>query len=297
MSEIKVLDHGIVKLIDHMGDDARIVETARASISGKEVRATTEDRLLIRYLLRHKHTSPFEQVKFTFFVKMPIFVARQWIRHRTMSVNEMSARYGVLPSEFYVPETPKFQSNDNKQGSGEAIPEPLAEKVRQAIIDHGVGSFALYHELLGDQDPQAFLNFDPDDVAELKSGGGLARELARAVLPVNTYTQWYHTVDLWNLMHFMRLRLDPHAQYEIRVYAQAIYDLVKDVCPIALEAFEDYILKSVTFSRKEMELLRDMLQAPVDVAQFMQDCTDSDMAKVLGSKREVVEFKKKLGYD
>lgn len=235
----QVLDFGHVKLVGVMGDDQAIVDAARVSISGEGVKATSKDRGLIRYLLRNKHTTPFEMVEFKFDCKMPIFVARQWIRHRTASVNEMSARYSILPNEFYVPELSRIQaqSTNNKQGSGAAFPTAEAEEIRQALREYSALAYRMY-EGLNEQ--------------------GLARELSRMVLPTNIYTQWFWKMDLHNLMHFLKLRLHPHAQYEIRVFAEAIADIVKAQCPVAWEAFEDYILEAESFSKDELEIIREL---------------------------------------
>lgn len=234
MSEkVDVLDHGFVRLVDSMParalgpapqswgpGDQRVVDAARVSIAGEQVRPVSDDRKLLRYLLTNKHTTPFEQVRFTFHVKLPIFVARQWIRHRMGSFNEMSARYGVMPDEFYVPDPSRIQKQSvvNKQGSGEQFSERDAQGICAAIQGHNERSYAMYQEAIR---------------------MGLARELARMVLPVNLYTQWYWTTDLHNLVHFLRLRLHSHAQYEIRVYGEAIIGLVRCVAPCSISAFEE----------------------------------------------------------
>jgi thymidylate synthase (FAD) len=229
---IKVLNCGFVSLVDSMptrdyvgplrfgSGDQRVVDAARVSIAGAGVRPMSEDAKLLRYLMANKHTTPFEQVRFTFHAKMPIFVARQWIRHRTGSFNEMSGRYGILPDEFYIPALDRMasQSKSNKQGSGDVLPEPLAEQCAALIAESAHASYKAYETLLGN---------------------GLAREIARAVLPVTMYTQWYWTTDLHNLMHFLRLRLHSHAQYEIRVYAEAIRELVRPIVPCTMEAFDE----------------------------------------------------------
>jgi len=239
--EFPVLDKGFVRLVDYLGSDERIVQAARVSY-GKGTKTFREDRGLIFYLLRNEHTSPFEQVVLTFHVKLPIFVARQWIRHRTARVNEISGRYSVLKDEFYVPALDDLaaQSKDNKQGRAT---EPFAPEVGRSIQERieraQKQSYQVYEELLG---------------------ADLAREIARIVLPLSAYTEWYWQMDLHNLMHFLKLRLDPHAQKEIRLYAQVILDITKRVCPIAMEAFEEYVLKGVTFSGKEMEALRTLLK-------------------------------------
>lgn len=229
---MKVLDHGFVKLIDSMpaatpvitdvwgAGDQRVVDAARVSIAGRGVRPVLDDKKLLRYLLVNKHTSPFEKIRFEFHVKLPIFIARQWIRHRTGSFNEMSARYGVLPDCFYVPDPERMQSQakDNKQGSGGLLPGHLAEKMRDEITCLSGRSYATYETLLED---------------------GLARELARMVLPVNFYTEWWWTVDLHNLMHFLRLRLHSHAQWEIQQYGKAIVELIRPVAPYTVSVFEE----------------------------------------------------------
>lgn len=231
---MKVLDHGFVNLIDSMPaygsnnprwdaawgpGDQRVVDAARVSIAGQDVRPVSDDQKLLKYLLKNKHTSPFEKVRFEFHVKLPIFIARQWIRHRMGSFNEMSARYGVMPDEFYVPALDRMQAQatDNKQGSGGALPEEVAGFLREGILHNSEAAYATYEALLD---------------------RGLARELARMVLPVNLYTQWWWTVDLHNLMHFLRLRLHSHAQYEIRVYAQAIVEEIRPIAPCSVAAFE-----------------------------------------------------------
>ena len=229
--QIKVLDHGFVTLVDSMpsagnvvdgwgAGDQRIVDAARVSIAGRGVRAVSDDKKLLRYLLKNRHTSPFEKVRFEFDVKLPIFVARQWIRHRTGSFNEMSARYGVMVDDFYLPARDRMQAQatDNKQGSGDMLPIGPAVDAMKLIQASSMQSYEDYQDLLAI---------------------GLARELARIVLPVNLYTRWWWTVDLHNLMHFLRLRLHLHAQYEIRVYAEAIQGLACAVAPCAMEAFAE----------------------------------------------------------
>lgn len=261
-----VLDHGWVVPIDYMGGDKRIVDAARISIAGEKVSATLSDRNLIRYLLRHKHTTPFEKVRFEFAIKAPIFVMRQWIRHRMSSTNEMSARYGELPNEFYVPSLDRMQkqSKNNKQGSGDVLSVQDATIVKALMESIHKNAYTTYETLLDDYD--------------------LAREISRGVLPVNVYTQWYWTIDLWNLMHFLRLRLDSHAQYEIRVYAQQLYEFAKLVAPIAFEAFDDYILHSVTLSKQEVNLLEELLSTVNETRQ------KDEVVESLGSQRELQEL-------
>jgi len=298
---IPCLDHGFVQLIDHMGDDSAIVDAARTSISGEKVKATSEDRGLIRYLLRNRHTTPFEMVVFKFLCKMPIFVARQWVRHRMASINEMSGRYGVLPEEFYVPalEDIQFQAKTNKQGRSEVIPEPVAEKVQTAMRQDSERSFRRYKQFLAQDDPDQAMfggGLGLVEVAELNQGGGVARELARINLPLSTYTQWVWKIDLHNLLHFLGLRLDKHAQKEIRVFGEAIASIVKEVVPITWEAFEDYRLNSVTFSGPEMALLKKLFSSP-EMRKVMEEehvRTISPGLLDLPTKREQTEFLDKL---
>lgn len=268
-----VLDHGYVKLLDVMGTDESVVDAARISY---DRRGKSEDRALIRYLLRHRHTTPFEMAVLKFEVKMPIFVARQWIRHRTASINEMSARYTELPDEMFVPEVVALQSKDNKQGRQKPMhtleldPEP--DDLKTLISVSNQMSYTHYQTLLDD---------------------GVARELARGVLPVNIYTKFIWKMDLHNLMHFMDLRLDPHAQEEIRVYAELIEKMVALKFPISHEAFVDYVRDSYTCSRMEVELLRIMLQyaemhGPIGVDE------DLEALEAAMSQRELKEFREKF---
>jgi thymidylate synthase (FAD) len=235
--EFTCLDKGFVRLLDVMGDDAAIVQAARVSY-GKGTKSVSEDRGLIRYLMRNRHTSPFEMVEFKFHVKLPIFVARQWIRHRTANVNEYSGRYSEMKDEFYLPEPEQVrtQSSLNKQGrSDELLPRQQADEVLHRLGQSQQDSFNEYKELLD-------MN--------------LARELARINLPLSSYTEWYWKIDLHNLLHFLKLRLDFHAQYEIRIYAETMAELIKPFVPLTWEAFEDYMLYAVNLSRQEFDLLR-----------------------------------------
>jgi len=239
--EYKVLDKGFIRLVDYCGSDSRIVQSARISY-GDGTKSYREDKGLINYLLRNDHSSPFEQVNFTFHVKMPIFVARQWIRHRTGRVNEISGRYSVMSDECYRPDLDhiNFQSLDNKQGrKNESVDKQTAEKVLAKFEEDKKIIFDNYNQLL-----------------EM----GIARELSRIDLPLSLYTQWYWQMDLRNLFHFLELRLDNHAQYEIRAYAQVILDMIEKVCPIAVEAFKNHKLGSVSLSSKEREALKAMLE-------------------------------------
>ncbi len=243
--EYKCLNNGFVRLIDYMGSDESIVQAARVSY-GKGTKTVREDRTLIRYLMRHHHTTPFEMVEFKFHVKLPIFVARQWIRHRTANVNEYSGRYSIMPEEFYVPkeEDIKPQSKTNRQGrSEEEIPFEIRRKVLDLLIAEQKSSFAGYNEMLE---------------------SNVSRELARINLPLSLYTQWYWKIDLHNLFHFLKLRIDDHAQYEIRVYAKTMGEIVKKVVPYAWEAFEDYIFNSITFSTTELKVLKKYLPKEIN---------------------------------
>ncbi|MDM7458928.1 MAG: FAD-dependent thymidylate synthase [Paracoccus sp. (in: a-proteobacteria)] len=239
----EVLDHGFVRVIDYMGDDAAICQAARVSY-GKGTRSVQNDEALIRYLMRHWHSTPFEMCEVKFHIKLPVFVARQWIRHRTANVNEYSARYSILDREFYIPKPEHLaaQSTQNNQGRGEVLQGQEAQRVLDLLREDAMRSYDNYEAMLS-QDGQQ----------------GLARELARMNLPANIYTQWYWKVDLHNLFHFLRLRADSHAQYEIRVYADLICQIVADWVPAAFAAFRDYRLNAVSLSAQGAEALRRRL--------------------------------------
>ncbi|MFV0512469.1 MAG: FAD-dependent thymidylate synthase [Jhaorihella sp.] len=239
-----VLDHGFVRVIDYMGDDAAICQAARVSY-GKGTKSVQNDEGLIRYLMRHWHSTPFEMCEVKFHVKLPVFVARQWIRHRTANVNEYSARYSILDREFYIPapEHVAAQSVVNNQGRGAALEGEEAARVLEILKADSARCYDNYQAMIA-QDGQQ----------------GLARELARMNLPANIYTQWYWKVDLHNLFHFLRLRADIHAQYEIRVYAEAICEMVADWVPFAYRAFEDYRMGAVSLSAQMMDCTRRMLR-------------------------------------
>lgn len=238
--EIPVLDKGFVRMVDYLGGDERIVQAARVSY-GAGTKSFRQDRGLIHYLLRNAHTSPFEQVILTFHCKMPMFVARQWVRHRTARLNEISARYSVMKEDFYVPapEHVSVQSTDNKQGRGETVSPQEAQAVIDQMEMTYRDAYARYEQMLEK---------------------GIARELARAILPVSLYTEWYWQIDLHNLFHFLRLRMDPHAQYEIRAFAEAMAKCAKAVAPLAYEAFEEHSLGGVSFSRAEAVALTQILE-------------------------------------
>ena len=241
---IPVLDHGFIRVIDYMGDDSAIVQAARVSY-GKGTKAVQNDEGLIRYLMRHWHSTPFEMCEIKLHVKLPVFVARQWIRHRTANVNEYSARYSILDREFYIPapEHLAAQSTVNNQGRGETLTGEEADRVLRLLTDDAMRAYDHYEEMLSQEGQK-----------------GLARELARMNLPANIYTQWYWKVDLHNLFHFLRLRADPHAQYEIRVYAEAICEMVADWVPFAYHAFEDYRMGGATLSATALECIRRMVK-------------------------------------
>jgi thymidylate synthase (FAD) len=236
---IPVLDHGFVRLVDYLGGDDRIVQSARVSY-GAGTKTVRQDRALIHYLMQHRHTSPFEQVQLTFHTKMPVFVARQWVRHRTARLNEISGRYSVMADEFYVPDPDQvsYQSASNKQGRSGPLPADEAASIIATMTEAQRRAYAEYEALLGQ---------------------GVARELARVNLPISLYTEWYWQIDLHNLFHFLALRLDPHAQYEIRVYAEAMARCAQAVAPMAYEAFEEHVRGALTFSRTEAAALADLL--------------------------------------
>ena len=244
---LPVLDHGFVRVVDYMGDDAAVVQAARVSY-GRGTRRVSEDAGLIRYLMRHRHSTPFEMCEIKYHVKLPIFVARQWIRHRTANVNEYSARYSILDREFYLPgrEHLAAQSSNNRQGRGEVLEGEEAEAVLEMLREDATRTYDNY---------ALMLNEDGADPARK----GLARELARMNLTLNTYTQWYWKTDLHNLLGFLSLRADSHAQYEIRVYADAMLDTVKAWVPATFAAFEDYRLGAATLSATMLGVVRRML--------------------------------------
>ncbi|WP_294425332.1 FAD-dependent thymidylate synthase [uncultured Treponema sp.] len=237
--EFQVLDKGFVRMVDYYGSDSRIVQAARVSY-GEGTKTVSQDGALIDYLLRHQHTSPFEQVVFTFHLKMPIFVARQWVRHRMARMNEVSGRYSIMKDEFYVPENSCIskQSTNNKQGRGEVFEEQQAKEFQAEFIEGQQKAYEVYKGMVEK---------------------GIAREIARINLPLALYTEFYWQMDLHNLFHFLKLRLDSHAQYEIRLYAEKILEIIKTVCPMAVSSFENTMEKAVSFNGEEMEALRKVL--------------------------------------
>ena len=273
---VPVLDHGFVRVVDYMGDDAAVVQAARVSY-GRGTRAANEDRGLIRYLMRHRHSTPFEMCEVKYHVKLPIFVARQWIRHRTANVNEYSARYSILDREFYLPapEHLAAQSSANRQGRGEVLEGAEAAHVLELLRDDARRTYDHYVEMLNEDAAG-----EPVDPARR----GLARELARMNLTLNTYTQWYWKTDLHNLLGFLSLRADAHAQHEIRAYADAMLETVRAWVPITFEAFRDYRLGAVTLSAQMLGAVRRMLAGEA----VGQECSGL-------SKREWRELLEMLG--
>lgn len=250
-----VLDHGFVRVVDYMGDDLSVVDAARVSY-GRGTRRVSEDRNLINYLMRHRHTTPFEMCEIKFHVKLPIFVARQWIRHRTASVNEYSARYSILNKEFYVPEPEHLavQSSTNRQGRSDMLSLDEAVTVQKLLTDEANRAYESYELLLND-----------DGTGKPRDEGSsmLARELARMALSLNFYTEWYWKCNLHNLFHFLSLRADPHAQYEIRAYAEVMLDIVRRWVPLSCAAFEEYRLNALTLSKSMRAVLARMLAGEV----------------------------------
>ncbi|MDE5062753.1 FAD-dependent thymidylate synthase [Wolbachia endosymbiont of Drosophila tsacasi] len=238
--EHKVLDHGFIRVVDYMGSDSAIVQAARVSY-GKGTKQISQDEALIKYLMRHHHTTPFEMCEIKFHVKLPVFVARQWIRHRTANVNEYSARYSILDNEFYIPKPEQIakQSDNNKQGSGEAFDPDTSKKIIDSLTNDSNLVYSHYEKFIEQ---------------------GLAREITRTNLTLNYYTQFYWKIDLHNLLHFLKLRADKHAQYEIRVYAEVMLDIIKKWVPLAYNAFIEYCLESACISRTGLEIIRKLIK-------------------------------------
>ena len=249
---IPVLDHGFMRVIDYMGDDAAVVQAARVSY-GKGTRKVSEDRGLINYLMRHRHTTPLEMCEIKYHVKLPIFVARQWIRHRTANVNEYSARYSILDKEFYIPAPDQLatQSRSNRQGRGAVLEGEEARRVLQLLGEDAERCYADYIEMLNEDDEGNVI--DPNR-------RGLARELARMNLTLNVYTQWYWKIDLYNLLHFLGLRADAHAQYEIRAYADAMLETVKRWVPLVHDAFMQYHMGGAHLSAAGLEVVKRLIR-------------------------------------
>ena len=256
---IPVLDHGFVRVIDYMGDDGAVVQAARVSY-GRGTKKVSEDRGLINYLMRHRHSTPFEMCEIKFHVKLPIFVARQWIRHRTANVNEYSARYSILDNEFYVPapEHLAAQSRANRQGRGDVLEGEEAARVLALLREDAARCYAHYVEMLNEREDGGIID---------ETRAGLARELARMNLTLNFYTQWYWKIDLHNLLHFLSLRADAHAQYEIRAYAEAMIEVVKRWVPLTYEAFLQHRLHAVTLSATALDVVKRLLAGEAVTAE------------------------------
>jgi thymidylate synthase (FAD) len=247
-----VLDHGFVRVIDYMGDDNAVVQAARVSY-GKGTKKVSEDKGLIHYLMRHRHSTPFEMCEIKFHVKLPIFVARQWIRHRTANVNEYSARYSILDREFYIPAPEQLaaQSVANRQGRGDVLTGAEAARVLDILKQDSTSAYDHYAEMLNENEAGETIDAEKQ---------GLARELARMNLSLNFYTQWYWKIDLYNFMHFLSLRADPHAQYEIRVYADAMLDVLRKWVPLTADAFDQHRLHAITLSKNALAAVKRMLK-------------------------------------
>lgn len=273
---LPVLDHGFVRVVDYMGDDAAVVQAARVSY-GRGTKRVHEDRGLIRYLMRHRHTTPFEMCEIKLHVKLPVFVARQWIRHRTANVNEYSARYSVLDREFYVPapEHLGVQSSANRQGRGAVLEGEEAARALALLREDAVRCYDHYLEMLN-EDGQGNVR-DP-------ARAGLARELARMNLPLGIYTQWYWKIDLFNLMHFLGLRADPHAQYEIRAYADVMIGILERWVPLTAEAFRDYRVGAASLSAPALAVVRRILagEAVAQAASGLSPREWRELMAVLG---------------
>ena len=254
---LPVLDHGFVRVIDYMGDDTSIVQSARVSY-GKGTKKVSTDEGLIKYLMRHWHSTPFEMCEIKYHIKLPIFIARQWIRHRTANVNEYSARYSILDKEFYIPSKDQLsaQSTSNRQGRGDLITGDQAEEVLKILKDDASRTYENYEKMLNER-------FDGTKIDENKAG--LARELARMNLTLNSYTQWYWKTDLLNLLNFLFLRADSHAQYEIRVYAETMLETVKKWVPITHSAFLDYRVGAANISSKGLKIIRSMIDKKSEI--------------------------------
>ena len=274
---LPVLDHGFVRVVDYMGDDTSIVQSARVSY-GKGTKKVSTDSGLIKYLMRHRHSTPFEMCEIKYHVKLPIFVARQWIRHRTANVNEYSARYSILDKEFYLPtkENLAAQSKNNRQGRGDLINDKQADDILKILKEDAEKNYNDYETMLNERYDGTIIN---------ENQKGLARELARMNLTLNTYTQWYWKTDLLNLLNFLSLRADDHSQYEIRAYADVMIDSLKRWVPITYEAFMDYRIGGMELSSKGKSVISKMIKG--------ESC-DFENSKL--SKREWNELMESFGF-
>lgn len=289
-NKINILDHGFIRVIDYMGDQSAIVQAARVSY-GTGTKTVSEDVALIRYLMRHRHTTPFEMCEIKLHIKLPIFVARQWIRHRTANINEYSARYSILNREFYIPDANALgeQSVTNKQGrdlTDTMMQSEICDDIIDAISKHSEQAYDVYAHLLNDDGTGAAIDRDRPQ---------LARELARMSLSLNYYTEMYWKIDLHNLLHFLALRLDKHAQYEIRVYADAMWNIVKQWVPDVAAAFDDYRLSAITLSKQELSALLTVINMISESGLSLRDIVAShDLNFSALGKRESSEFLLKL---
>ncbi len=274
--KFNVLDHGFIRVIDYMGDDSSIVQAARVSY-GKGTKKINQDKSLINYLLSHRHSTPFEMNEIKLHIKLPIFVARQWIRHRTANVNEYSARYSILDREFYMPKPEHFQaqSKSNNQGREISLDNSEMKSKLKILKENSNKNFDNYSFLLNEDESGNIIN---------PKNQGIARELARMTLPLNTYTQWYWKIDLHNLMHFLSLRFDPHAQYEIRVYAEVMLKILQKWVPLTFDAFCKHRMHSFTISSQGINYIKSIISGQ----KFNKE-------KI--SKRELDEINKKLNID
>lgn len=275
---IPVLDHGFIRVVDYMGDDSSIVQAARVSY-GRGTKKSLQDKGLINYLMRHRHTTPFEMCEIKFHIKLPIFIARQWIRHRTASVNEYSARYSILSNEFYVPEKINLspQSKTNKQGrSNDTLPDEEADKVLSILREDAKNCYNHYVEMMNEDEEGNIV--DENNV-------GITRELARMNLTLNHYTEWYWKINLHNLLHFLALRADSHAQYEIRVYAETMLNVVKAWVPFAYDAFEEHKMNGTSISRKGMEVIRQMISGQ-EVTQESSEMSKREWSELMSALRK-----------
>ena len=285
-----VLDKGFIRVIDYMGGDSAIVQAARVSY-GDGTKESRQDEGLINYLIKNKHTSPFEMCEIKLHIKLPIFVARQWIRHRTANVNEVSARYSVLPNDFYIPsyENISTQSKNNKQGRGDILSTEDAKKIAEILTNDANHCYNNYKNMIDGNIPSTDNNIEN---LQEDNSNGIARELARMNLTLNFYTEWYWKTDLHNLLHFLNLRLHPHAQYEIREYAKVILDIVEKWCPMSSNAFKKHILNSVNISSVAKDLLKLISKHGTESTWFkdFNNNLDKNLSEINISKREYNEI-------
>lgn len=291
--KIDILDYGFVTLLDHMGSDEDIANAARTSY-GKGTKTVRDNERLIRYLVKHDHSSPIEMGEVKFMIKVPMFIARQLIRHRTCNINEVSARYSILPNEIYVPELELIQPQavDNKQGRAGSFTQTQQQYIQDRLKDHSDSAYTFYEQLIDETENTEF-DIDGEEFP------GIAREIARSVLPIGTYTQLVWKQDLRNLLHLIRLRTDPHAQYEIRVMAQAMYDLIQPLFPATVKAYDDYVRNAHKLSAMEVDILSDLLNI-FEVKDKWCDLIQNEGLKEFlenrnMSKREFNDFTNKWG--